>query len=182
MKAELALLRGVSLFQDLDDDELLQIRTIADAQAFQQYEPIIKEGEYGDQCYIVLSGQVSVSIGGAFLGQLGVGSHFGEMALFDGAPRSATVIATEPTTVLVIRREPLLKMLSAPSPIAHKILWAIVQQLIHRLRRTNDELSVMMQESLMDEAALTRFLTGDEDLGGNGHNGQKRTKDNGNGR
>lgn len=165
MDRQLALLRLSTLFKGLDDEELQQIRAIAESQTFQPHEVIIQEGERGDRCYIVMSGQVRVSVGNAFLGYLGVGSHFGEMSLFDNTPRSATIMAIEPTTVLAIQQEPFLQMLHIPSPTSHKIQGAIIQQLIQRLRRTDDELSFLMQESLMDKAELIRCLSDKEDQG-----------------
>jgi len=164
MDTSYSLLKRVSLFQDLGTDELQQISQITTTQTFEPYESIIKEGEIGDRCYIVVSGQVSATSGGAFLGALGEGSHFGEMALLDNAPRSATIISTTPTTLLVITREDLMPLLNTASSLSHKVLWAITRQLTHRLRHANIEISSILCETLMDEKALTQMLSDEEKL------------------
>lgn len=101
-------LRNISLFEDLDDRS---IRAIANAVVEQSYEPgqeIVREGDTGVGAFIIRSGRVEViqTRGGeqVKLGEMKQGDFFGEMALLDEFPRSATVRAIEPTTCLGLTR------------------------------------------------------------------------------
>lgn len=64
--------------------------------------PLIEEGEEGDALFVILDGGASVRKNGTEVATVGPGSHFGELALLDGEPRSATVVATEDVTIAVL--------------------------------------------------------------------------------
>ncbi|MEX0948614.1 MAG: cyclic nucleotide-binding domain-containing protein [Acidimicrobiia bacterium] len=63
---------------------------------------LIEEGEEGDALFVILEGSASVRRNDSEVAAVGPGAWFGELALLDGEPRSATVVATEPTTVAVL--------------------------------------------------------------------------------
>jgi CRP-like cAMP-binding protein len=63
---------------------------------------LIEEGEEGDALFLILSGRVSVKKGSRTVAEEGPRAYFGELALLDGEPRSATVVATEDVTVAVL--------------------------------------------------------------------------------
>ena len=63
---------------------------------------LIEEGEEGDALFVILEGAASVRRKDTVVATVGPGAWFGELALLDGEPRSATVVATEPTTVAVL--------------------------------------------------------------------------------
>src|SRR5205085_662238 len=75
------------------------------AETYLAGEAVIREGETGDRLYIIHSGTVVVTKGRHRLARLGPGDFFGEMALFDNEPRSATVTAAGPVEVLVLQRD-----------------------------------------------------------------------------
>ena len=106
--ASIDFLKRVSMFEDLDQKSL---EAIANAAVEQRYEPgqdIVWQGDTGVGAFIIRSGKVDViqDRGGkeTKLSTLGPGEVFGEMALLDEFPRSATVRAVEPTTALGIQR------------------------------------------------------------------------------
>jgi len=106
--ASIDFLKRVSMFEDLDQKSL---EAIANAAVEQRYEPgqdIVRQGDTGVGAFIIRSGKVDViqDRGGkeTKLSTLGPGEVFGEMALLDEFPRSATVRAVEPTTALGIQR------------------------------------------------------------------------------
>jgi len=106
--ASIDFLKRVSMFEDLDQKSL---EAIANAAVEQRYEPgqdIVRQGDTGVGAFIIRSGKVDViqDRGGkeTKLSTLGAGEVFGEMALLDEFPRSATVRAVEPTTALGIQR------------------------------------------------------------------------------
>ena len=108
MPATIDFLKHVSMFEDLDQKSL---QAIANAAVEQRYEPgqeIVRQGDTGVGAFIIRSGKVDViqerDGKQAKLATLGPGDVFGEMALLDEFPRSATVRAVEPTTALGIQR------------------------------------------------------------------------------
>jgi len=105
-------------------------------------ERLFEQGEAGDAAYVVIAGAIRVSAMGddedeIVLALLGPGEAFGELALIDGAPRSAGAEAAEPSELLVILREPFLAWL-ASEPAASQ---AVMRTLTRRLRATNEALA-----------------------------------------
>lgn len=104
-----SLLRQVSLFEGLPDEDLERVAGIVRGTTADDGEVLFEEGEPGDAYYIVFSGAVEiVKASGAGEEKLAVrrsGEGFGEMALIDDSPRSATVRAVEPTELLAVDRK-----------------------------------------------------------------------------
>lgn len=87
------LLRNVSLFSDLDEKDLKSLAEEFSERRFAAGEKISMEGEGGLMFFVVESGEASVEVRGEEVGSLGPGASFGEIALIDRRPRTATVIA-----------------------------------------------------------------------------------------
>jgi len=126
-------LRKVTLFQDLDDRS---INAIANAVVEQSYSPgqiIMREGDSGVGAFIIRSGRVEVlqKRGGSDvkLAEMGPGDFIGEMALLDEFPRSATVRAIEPTTVLGLTRWHFRGILESHPQIALGILPVLTKRI-----------------------------------------------------
>ena len=64
--------------------------------------PLVEEGEEGDAFFVIIDGRAAVQKGGQPLGDVGPGASFGELALLDGEPRSASVIASDDVSVAVL--------------------------------------------------------------------------------
>ena len=139
-------LRRIPLFQHMTYKELLAILGIARGRQFEKGQPIIKEGEPGDELFVLFRGKVEVLKGGLSIAMLRAGGHFGEMALVDQAPRSATVVAVDEASGVSIDRDSLLKLMRRDSLLAVKLLWSFVQVLSARLRNTSDALVGLKQE------------------------------------
>ena len=101
---KLMFLRAIPTFAAADLETLRAAAELLVAQHFAAGEAIVVEGEPGEHLYVVTDGRVAVSVGGRPLHDLGPRQYFGEMALFDGQSRSATVTAAEDTTVLRLDR------------------------------------------------------------------------------
>jgi len=140
------ILRRIPLFQHMTYKELLAILGIARGRQFQKAQTIIREGEAGDELFVLFRGKVEVKKGGLSIATLRAGGHFGEMGLVDQAPRSATVTALEETSAVSIDRDGLLKLMRRDSLLAVKLLWSFVQVLSERLRNTNEALSGLKSE------------------------------------
>jgi len=135
-------LRKVPLFEDLDDRS---IKAIANAVVEQSYEPgqeIVREGDTGVGAFVIRSGRCEVlqKRGGepVRLGELGPGDFFGEMALLDEFPRSATVRAIEPTTCLGLTRWHFRGILESHPQIALGILPVLTKRLRNAERQATE--------------------------------------------
>jgi CRP-like cAMP-binding protein len=87
------LLRKVALFSTLDDSELESLADEFNERRFSAGDSIALEGEGGLMFFVVESGEASVEVQGEEVGKLGPGDSFGEIALIDRRPRTATVKA-----------------------------------------------------------------------------------------
>jgi CRP-like cAMP-binding protein len=87
------LLRNVSLFSGLDERELDSLADEFNERRFSAGDSVALEGEGGLMFFVVESGEASVEVGGQEVGRLGAGDSFGEIALIDRRPRTATVKA-----------------------------------------------------------------------------------------
>ena len=105
--SEIDFLSEVSLFSQMKSDDLKRIADQTRRQQFHEGEVIIKEGAHGSKLFIIISGPAEAikNLGGKserVLGSFGPRSYFGEMALIDDLPRSASVVAKEYTHVLTL--------------------------------------------------------------------------------
>ena len=103
---------------------------------------VVSQDETGDSMFVIMSGRVKVVIFGengreVTLSILRPGDSFGEMSLFDGEARSANCIALEPTTMLVLDREDLLRHLSNHPRTALNLLG----EMARRLRRADENIA-----------------------------------------
>lgn len=87
-------LEPVPLFAALDDGERADVARLFKERRFTRGETVIREGSGGAAFFVVDSGEATVLVGGEARGKLGPGDWFGEIALLDEGPRSATVVAT----------------------------------------------------------------------------------------
>jgi putative peptide zinc metalloprotease protein len=110
------LLKQASPFSTLDGERLRRLAVRLERLEVSTGETIIRQGEAGEECYVLRSGRVEVLAKGAqgderILATLDPGSLFGEAALLTDGPRNATVRAIEPCTLLALRRTDLLEVL-----------------------------------------------------------------------
>jgi len=144
------LLRRVSLFSGLKEDELDALAGVTTRKTFQKHSVILLAEEEGNSLFIIQKGRVKVSILSEdgreiVLTLLGAGEFFGEMSLLDGLPRSATVIALEDTEAVMLRREDLLRLIEHTPQIAIKLM----AELTIRLRKTDQKIESL---ALLDVA------------------------------
>jgi len=131
-------------FRNLNPVEQEELRKIAVEKSFSAGAQIFKEGDAGDGIYVVKDGAVEISVAmnqnvQRVFAKLGSGEMFGEMAVLELKPRSATAIATSDTTVYFIPREALLLMLGNSPALSLELLREISQRLREFNRRYIDE-------------------------------------------
>ena len=127
----------VPLFANLSKRQLRHIAGLCEEEHFTEGTELAAEGKRGDTFYVLLEGEAKVVRSGKRLDRLIPGDFFGEIALIDGGPRTATVVATTPVTTLTITRKRFHKMLEEdPS-----IVLSMLEELAKRLR--NNERSAI---------------------------------------
>jgi|GEM_PF-72624 len=134
-------LKSIPLFAQLTYQQLVRIMNLTRVIPFQAGDVICHEGEIGEELFVILRGEIELSSHRGVIATLGHGSHFGEMALIDATPRSATSRAVADGKLLLINREDFFEILHKEAPLAVKLLWSFVQELSSRLRQTNSDLS-----------------------------------------
>jgi CRP-like cAMP-binding protein len=92
---------------------------------------IAKEGQLGREFYVIAAGSAEVQVGERTVTTLERGDFFGEMALVDGKPRSASVIATAPMTLYVFDPREFFTLLSDFPPVSRQILKGLATRLRH---------------------------------------------------
>jgi CRP-like cAMP-binding protein len=97
---------------------------------------LVKEGEAGDALFVILEGNAVVRSGGEELNQVGPGAYFGELAILDGEPRSATVVAQTDVKVAVIGIRMFRTLLREFSDLAEQMLIAMAGELREARRVT----------------------------------------------
>lgn len=128
------------LFAELDERELASIAAVAKTRRYAKDDAVFHADEIGDVFYLIREGQVKVTMISPegkeiILSILAAGDFFGEMALFDNEPRSATVIAIEPLEVVSIWRSDFLHILSENFGITQKVLGELSKRLRHASNR-----------------------------------------------
>ncbi|MGZ5475986.1 MAG: Crp/Fnr family transcriptional regulator [Thermoanaerobaculia bacterium] len=136
-----ALFRKLSLFAELDDRELASIAGVARTRHYNKDDVIFHEDESGDVFCVIREGKVKITMISPegkeiILSMMGPGDFFGEMALLDDEPRSATVVALEPLEVVTIWRTDFLEIMKDNFSITRKIM----AELSRRVRRMSNRI------------------------------------------
>jgi CRP-like cAMP-binding protein len=138
---KLEVLKGMPLFRYLSYTELVRVMNIAEVKWYEAGETLIREGEAGEDMFVILSGKVRLNKNGTDITTLGKGAHFGEMSLVDRGTRSASAVADETSRLLLIHRRDFYEIVRKEPSLSVKLLWSFVQVLAERLRKTTADLS-----------------------------------------
>ena len=140
---ERELLRTVPIFAELSEEDVVSLARLTTRRRCPKETVVFFENEEGDSFFMILEGRIKVTILGddgreIILSILGPGDFFGEMALLDNEPRSATAIAVEETELLSLQRADFQGVAAKRS-----ITGALVKVLTARLRRANHQISTL---------------------------------------
>ena len=122
-------LKAVPLFAECDDKQLAFIVTQVDEVDFTSGQDLCREGAGGGEFFIIVSGNAEVRRQGRHLRELGPGDFFGEIALLDGGPRTATVTALSPMRCLVLSRGQFHNVIRQNAIIAVSVLETLGERL-----------------------------------------------------
>ena len=142
VRQKLDTLRAIQLFKYLTYKGLVKVLNITTTRTFEAGEVVFQEDGREETFFVLLEGQVRLTKGASVLADLEAGSHFGEMAMIDKAPRSATATALRPSRALVIHRGRFFELLRNEPLMAVKMTWSFIQVVNARLRATNRELQL----------------------------------------
>jgi CRP-like cAMP-binding protein len=130
-------LAGLPLFSACSREDLQLLARAADEVGVAAGTVLTAEGTVGREAFVIVEGTAEVRKGDAVQAVLGPGDHFGELALLDGGPRTATVVAVDDMTLLVLTKPAFNAVLDEIPTLAHKLLVSLA----HRLRESEQSLS-----------------------------------------
>ncbi len=148
-----------NLFCDLEADELGDIVQIMQLQRFRADQAIFREGDEGNAWYVLFEGSARVEKRDPFVparevARLGPHACFGEMAILDNSPRSASVFAVDDVTAFRFPSAMFGMLLEEHSVAAYKLIHAMAKTLCVRQRKMNQQLSDLMEQTDTDTAGL----------------------------
>ena len=155
----MAILKRVPLFKNMKNSSLREFEKLLHRRTYKADEAIFWEGEPGVGMYIVQEGTVAIYKGSSEnereeLAKLAHGEFFGELALLDESPRSATATALEDSTILGLFRPDLLELIDRKPRLGNKFLFNLSLLIGERLKHTNEEL-----QTLWDKLEDTKVIT-----------------------
>ena len=162
--SHVSFLRQVPLFESLDDAEIDALSELTFTRTFNKETVIILAEEEGDTLFIIKDGQVKVSIVSeegreVILSLLGGGAVFGELSLLDGKPRSANVVATEDTELLMLRRTDFIQLIYKTPQIEGLALLDVTSRISETLLQLASE-----QGSESEEGVIIRHRPTHQEL------------------
>ena len=146
------LLANIPIFESLTDDDLAGLTNRLEEIQLAPDETIFRQGDEGSSLFIIEDGAVEISYGEGrgkvCLANLFTGQYFGELSLFDGAPRSATATATKASRLIRLDRDDLVDFVNK-NPAASL---RIIAEMSERLRQTNELMSRQVSRNVLEEA------------------------------
>ena len=123
------LLRNIPLFRRLSQNHLNAVARYTDAHRARQGAILTKQGQHGLEAFVIVDGRARVEVAGKAVAELGPGDFIGELSLIDGQPRTATVIAQTPMTLLVVRRRDFKSLRDTVPGLQDKLLVTLCERL-----------------------------------------------------
>ena len=147
------LLKGIYLFNELNEVELQKIADIAIEKEVNSGEEVFMTGEKAKSFYVILLGSIKISANtdkgdSISIAQLATGAHFGEVAFLDEGNRSATAQATEFTRLVEVDFAKLKQLIASDNTIGLKVYRACSRYLATRLRATLSDLNAAKEARL----------------------------------
>jgi CRP-like cAMP-binding protein len=127
---KVALLRKAPLFADLSKGELEHLAKVTEDLEVEAGRALCKEGEVASEFFVIIEGEAEATKDGKSLRTMGEGDFFGEIALLEDIPRTATVTATSPLRFFVLTRQSFWSMLDAMPDVERKILRALGRRVV----------------------------------------------------
>ena len=127
-------LKRTPLFADLSRKELIQLARLADDAEVPEGRVLCKEGDRGQEFFVLVEGKVDVATKGRRLATLGGGDFVGEISLLEPTPRTATVTAKTPLRLFVLTPKDFRRMLDENPSVERKVLRALARRVLELSR------------------------------------------------
>jgi CRP/FNR family transcriptional regulator, cyclic AMP receptor protein len=121
-------------FAGLSRRDLLELAKVSEDMEVEEGKVLTREGQSGSEFFVVVDGEVSVTKNGQEIRTLGPGDFFGEIALLEDTPRTATVVAKTPLRFFVLTRRSFRSLLAHQPELEQKVLAALEE----RVRATSE--------------------------------------------
>jgi CRP/FNR family transcriptional regulator, cyclic AMP receptor protein len=121
-------LRAAPLFEGLAKKDLVELARNSEDVDVPAGKVLCTEGETGSEFFVIVEGDVEVKRKGKRVAMRGPGEFFGEMALLEDVPRTATVTAKTPLRFFVLTRQSFLRLLDAEPGVERKVLRALARR------------------------------------------------------
>jgi len=146
------IFKKLQLFSELDNAAIRELTLLAEERLFHKGDTIFEESTAGQSIMVIVSGEVRITQRARVSGEetltvLKPGDFFGEMALLDELPRSATAIAHSDTFMLEISREKFLRFIEKDTVSGVKILFTLARILSFRLREADVKIKAFVNLS-----------------------------------
>lgn len=128
-RRELDMLAAVPLFSACNQSELRQIARLGTPVPIPAGRVLTTEGTPGREFFLIVNGTAECTIGGSHAARFVPGDFFGEMALLDGGPRTATVVAESDMEVIVLDAREFASLLAASPTISAKVMATLARRL-----------------------------------------------------
>ena len=128
---QIAALKGVSLFASMSDRDLKAVMAGCREEVYSDGQAIVREGQPGGPFFLITEGNAKLLVNGKVRKTFTPGDYFGEMAMIDKGPRSATIVASGPVKALAIASWDFLALCEENWGIAHKVMMGMATVIRH---------------------------------------------------
>ena len=122
----------IPLFEGLDTGELESIAARTREVQVAAGTEVVREGEEGTEFFVITDGALEIRMGGRPVDMRRAGEFIGELALLFGAPRNATAVALEPTTLLVMDKDDFTALLTEQPAVESKVMAVVADRMRYR--------------------------------------------------
>ena len=123
-------LKRVPLFEDLSRKELTELAKVSDDLEVEPGKELTKEGETGQEFFVIVEGEIEVTSKGKRVASRGGGDFVGEIALLEDTPRTATVTATTPVRLFVLTRQDFRSLVDENRSVEQKVMRALARRVV----------------------------------------------------
>ncbi len=151
-------LKNIEIFKGLDETGYTKLANITVEKTYKPGDYVVRKGDPSDALYILVEGicDVKIEYGDKkqfTIHKLNSGDVFGEIGFIDGRPRSADIVAVEPSKVVALHREVLWDFAKSNPEIGLKIMHNLTQEICERMRHTNEQFNKFyMKAKIKDES------------------------------
>jgi AAA family ATP:ADP antiporter len=128
------ILKGTALFKGISGEELFHVAQAMEEERLDKGSVFFRKGDVGDCLYVIVSGEILIHVDDLEVRRHVKGDYFGEMALLDGRPRSASATAVDETLLLKISREDFYDIMMS----RHDVLQGVLKMMTERIRELTE--------------------------------------------